>query len=258
MSAGSWGLLLVGHGTRDSRGQAEFQTAAEQLSRLSAPIPVEPCFLELCGPTIAEGVDNLVRRGVTRMTVSPLLLFAAGHALRDIPRAVQEATDRYEGVCWNMAGHLGCHRRILELLEVRLAAALAGQETIEPAESLLLMVGRGSGEPSATEQMLRLTRLHQEQSSQFVGQAKTCFLAMAQPDVNTVLAEAESWPFRRIVVQPHLLFYGQLLERLRERVQQAAERLPHQQWIVAGHLGPHPLLAQGLWELARNDCGTTA
>ncbi|MEE3220587.1 MAG: CbiX/SirB N-terminal domain-containing protein, partial [Planctomycetota bacterium] len=79
------GLLLVGHGTRSSRGRDELLTTANAVgSRME--IVVEPAFLELTEPTIDDAVTRLADRGVRRMTVMPLLLFAAGHAKRDIPR----------------------------------------------------------------------------------------------------------------------------------------------------------------------------
>src|SRR5262245_61355286 len=112
------GLLLVGHGTRSRRGIDEFHQLAEQVARQAAPLAVEPAFLEMCQPTIRDGLQRLFERGARHVMVSPLLLFAAGHAKRDIPRAVSDALAELcvtDQVTTAMAGHLGCHPAILEL-----------------------------------------------------------------------------------------------------------------------------------------------
>ena len=92
--------------------------------------------------------------------------------------------------------------------------------------------------------MMHFSQLRQEQSG--LGGVHTCFLAMAQPSLAEGLAAAAASPCSRIIVQPHLLFYGDLLERLRAETAAAAALHPGKQWIVANHLGPHPLLVQAL------------
>ncbi len=55
------GLLLVGHGTRDPRGLAEFQTIARQVAELADGFLVEACYLELAEPSIAAAMRQLLR-----------------------------------------------------------------------------------------------------------------------------------------------------------------------------------------------------
>ena len=108
------GLLLVGHGTREEAGVAEFLAVAELVRQRTATL-VEPCFLELARPMIAEGVARLAERGARRITVVPALLFAAGHAKRDIPLAVAETAVRFPELSVRYAAPLECHDRVLEL-----------------------------------------------------------------------------------------------------------------------------------------------
>ena len=88
------GLLLVGHGTRSRQGEGEFLEVAEQVSRRLTGVCVEPACLELTELTIPQGVSRLVERGARQIVVVPLLLFAAGHAKRDIPAAAEAAALR--------------------------------------------------------------------------------------------------------------------------------------------------------------------
>ena len=109
------GVLVVGHGTRDAAGIAEFHEVVRQLTIRLAPRPVEAGFLELAEPSIAAAVDRLAARGVRRFTVAPVVLFAAGHAKRDIPDAVSAASSQHAHLQWRQAGPLGLQRDLVEL-----------------------------------------------------------------------------------------------------------------------------------------------
>ena len=145
------GVLLVGHGTRSAQGVAEFRQLAREVEQSLAPQPVEPAFLELAEPTIADSFSRLIERGVRRVAVAPLLLFAAGHAKEDIPAAVAEAAGilppgEVEIV---FAQPMGSHPALLELSGRHTRRMLEEREWQAPGESCLLLVGRGSRDPQA-------------------------------------------------------------------------------------------------------------
>lgn len=239
------GLLLVGHGTRDRAGRAEFLRLVELTDRRER-WTVEGGFLELAEPDIDRAVARLVERGVERVTVAPLLLFAAGHVKDDLPRAMRAALEGHRQVEWRQAGHLGCHAALLELSARRFREALIGRAPRAAEETLLLMVGRGSRDAGASAETQRFAALRAERTP--AGRVETCFYAMAEPSLDAMLAEITNWSYRRVVVQPHLLFHGELLAAIRARVQKAAPAAPRQEWIVTEHLGPDRLLPQALWE----------
>ncbi|NES90826.1 sirohydrochlorin chelatase, partial [Okeania sp. SIO2B9] len=60
-------LLLIGHGTRDADGKQTFLDFVAAYQNLDKSRPVIPCFLELTGPTIQEGVDKCVEQGYTEL-----------------------------------------------------------------------------------------------------------------------------------------------------------------------------------------------
>jgi sirohydrochlorin ferrochelatase len=53
-----------------------------------------------------------------------------------------------------------------------------------------------------------------------------------------------------VVVQPHLLFDGDLADRIRGDVEAVAGRHRATQWLVTGHLGPADLVAQAVVDIA--------
>jgi sirohydrochlorin cobaltochelatase len=119
------GVLLVGHGTRDQQGLAEFHVTVRQVAEHLPSLAVEPAFLELALPTIAVGFERLVERNKRRIVVAPLLLFAAGHAKQDIPVAIDAVAQKHPGVAWRQAEVLGCHEALIELSALRFQEALA-------------------------------------------------------------------------------------------------------------------------------------
>jgi sirohydrochlorin ferrochelatase len=243
------GLLLVGHGTRDPVGVAEFLDLARQVTELCPDVAVEACFLEIAEPPIADGIAALIRRGVQQITVSPVLLFAAGHAKRDIPVAIQAALKTVPQpikVCYAPA--LESHPGIVELSARRCNEALLDKPTVAPADTLLLLVGRGSRDDTATAEMHRFAQLRRQRTS--VGRVEVCFVAMAEPSLASTLPRVAELSYRRIVVQPHLLFSGELLAEVGVKVATVSTVRPEQQWIVTGPLGPDPSVAEAIMDLS--------
>ena len=266
---GQRGLLLVGHGTRDPRGLAEFGMVAELIAQQASEFVVESCFLELAEPNIATGVGELLERGIKRIVVAPLLLFAAGHAKRDIPAAVEaEIRVQGSGFSSNVAtiGHsdaaklsivqqcpaLECHPKIVDLSQKRYEEAIDGRMRVDAKDTLLILVGRGSSEASAIAEMRRFAAIRASQTP--VASVEVCFVAVAVPQLGDALAQAERSTYQRIVVQPHLLFVGQVLDEIAAAVNEIAAVSREKEWIVAPHLGPSPLVAKAVLELARRQC----
>ncbi len=258
-AGGACGALVVGHGTRDPDGRREFLDVVRQTAGRIAPGAVEPAFLELAEPTIDQAVDRLAARGVRRIVVAPLLLFAAGHVRRDVPEAVRSAAGRYgfDPSDVRLTPHLGCEPKLVSLSVRRyreIASAVdprfPGEAPATDAETLLLLVGRGGADDEARAEFLRFAELRRHAAP--CGEQTFAFTAMSEPSLTAGLQRAGESAWRRIVVQPHLLFRGQLIDRLQDAVDEARRRYPEKQWLAAPHLGAAPevveLLASRLGE----------
>jgi sirohydrochlorin cobaltochelatase len=229
------GLLLVGHGTHHPYGAQQFLTLADLVAQRLPGLPVEPAFLEIQSPTIAHGVGQLLARGARRIVVVPALLFAAAHAKADVPAAVQAAVGSSPGVSVRQTPHFGLHPAILELSRRRYEQALMGQGSADPQRTCLVMVGRGSRDDSAAAEMHELARLCGEQAASAA--TAVAFVALAQPSLGDVLPVIAARDFSRVVVQPHLLFAGDMQLSIARQVAGMADKHPHQQWLLAPVLG---------------------
>ena len=134
-----------------------------------------------------------------------------------------------------------------------------------PRRVALAMVGRGTSDPEALAHMRRFTELAAEQRS--LAWVSTGFFAGGVPSVDELLAQAaalrpsdptdptdptdpiSSSEFSTnpicdtVVIQPHLLFEGELMDQLRARVRRWRQESPDREWVLARCLGADEALA---------------
>jgi sirohydrochlorin ferrochelatase len=210
---------------------------------------VEGCFLEFAAPDIAAGFERLCERGARDVTVAPLLLFAAGHAKRDIPAQIAAVAARRTGVTVRQAECLNCAAPLVELSTAQYRAALASRPPVSGEQTLLLFVGRGSKDDEANAEMRRFVELRRKQTS--VAHVEICFLAMTEPALADCLEQIKGHSATRVVVQPHLLFPGKLTDRIAVEVAVAAAAEPSKEFILVEPLGSGDLLVEALLMRAR-------
>lgn len=268
----SVGVLLVGHGTRDPGGTAEFFSLGQRLSAvLDRQAVVAPCLLEFQEPTICQAWATLTAAKCSRVVVAPLLLFAAGHAKSDIPvevAAAQQAVSGSESMDVLFCPPISRQAAMVAAVRQRLAETLENGrvDRDEPTTRLrrdapataIVMVGRGSRDVCASADMRLLSEIavmgranNEESLAIHYGIARenlfTTFYAMAQPRLpDTLDCVAASGRFQRIVVHPHLLFSGRLYDAIQRQVDEAAMKYPAVRFQSSAYLGPSELVARAM------------
>jgi sirohydrochlorin cobaltochelatase len=230
-------LLVVGHGTTDDDGVAQFGELVE-LVRKNAAGDVEGGFLELSRPPIQDAVAKLVEAGHCDVDVVPLVLVAAGHSKGDIPAALERERRRHQGLTFRYGRPLGPHPLLLADLTDRLATAV--DEARWP-ETAVVLVGRGATDPDANSEVAKTARLLLE--GRGIGTVETAFVSLARPSVPEGLARAEALGYKRVVVLPYFLFEGVLPDRIREQADVWAQGRDVEV-RTAGLIGPSERLAQ--------------
>lgn len=112
----------------------------------------------------------------------------------------------------------------------------------------MVMLGRGSSSPSATAEMRRFTQLRMELTRVTWGQ--TGFIHAQSPNVTEALDELAAAELPVAVVQPHLLFEGELIDNLRKEVAERQQQQPDRRWIITETLGADASLARTLAQVA--------
>lgn len=247
----SRGVVVVGHGTADPVGAAETRDIAGLVARMLPDVAVELGFLEVIGPSIGDALERLATRGCTEVVAAPLLLFTAGHARRDVPEAVRDGAAKV-GLTVRQSDALGCHPDILSLTRTRRLEALAMLDPVPDEDAVLLVVGRGSSDPTAHQQ------LHDFIMATGPTQSRVAFgfVAAARPTLAEAIADAAGGtgiggrPVRRVVVQPHLLFRGHVEEQVTAAVDRGRREHPGIEWVQVQRLGADPLVAQAVVDRA--------
>jgi sirohydrochlorin cobaltochelatase len=230
-------LLLIGHGTADATGQAEFDRLAILLSNL-LHIYVQPCFLELADPPIAQAIDACAQAGFQRIVALPLLLGAAGHQKNDMPTAINLARRRWPHVTFHYGTPLGAQYALVRALAERADQARAAAHTNIPSqETALAIIGRGSSDPDSNAEVARLARLLWE--GRGYGWVEYGFYGLSQPDTATTIARCIALGARQVVVLPYVLFTGRIHQRIGTFVEAAQRHNGAPSILLAKHLGAH-------------------
>jgi sirohydrochlorin cobaltochelatase len=236
-------LLIVGHGSRDPRGEHEFQDLIRLVRRRNPSLTVEGGFIELSRPPISECVDRLADKGVRDVAAVPLMLLAAGHAKDDIPATLVREKTNHPGMSFRYGRALGIRPELLELMDSRISAVVPEEEREGTA---VLIVGRGSSDPDANSDLAKTARLFYEGRPYPV--VESAYVSMAPPDVADGLDRCRRLGARRIVVFSYFLFTGVLEDRIRRQSEAFAGANPDVEVRYAGYFGPDPRVADLLVE----------
>lgn len=224
------GLLLVAHGSRSAAGTAEALALGDAVAAARPDLDVAVGFLELADPPAGPVLNQLVERGCRRVTVQPLMLFAAGHGKSDVPALVLEARERHPQVEFVFGSPLGV---VPELL----AVAAAGLEAAGATRLPLLVVARGTSDPDANAEAVKAARLLAEWTgSTWVDVG---FTGVTWPTVPEVLDRAARLGHVRVGLFFWFLADGRLVERVRQQVT-TFERESGAEVVDAGYFGPDP------------------
>lgn len=236
-------LLLIGHGTRNPRGRQMFMDFAQQYQALDRSRPVFPCFLELTEPSIQSVVDQCVATGHPDLSALPFLLFAARHNKFDVTNELDRCRQHHPDLTFHYGRHLGIAPGLIDLWRSRLAQLDSPEHNptqISREETVLLVVGRGASDPDANGDVFKLARILWEGSG--YQSLETCFIGITHPRLEQGFKYARLHQPRRIIVLPHFLFTGALMEKIVAISQAEQEQHPDIQISCLPHIGIQPML----------------
>jgi len=236
-------LLMIGHGTKDTQGRQALLDFATTYQALDQSRPVLPCFLELTGPTIEEGVDECINNGYTELSVLPILLFAARHNKFDVTNELDRARTKHPQLKFHYGRHFGITPAIIELWQQRLAQLDAPEHNpqgIARADTVLLFIGRGSSDPDANSDVYKLARIIWEGSG--YSTVETCFIGITHPRLEEGFRRARLYQPKRIIVLPYFLFTGALVKKIFNITAQQQEAHPDISISCLPEMGLHPQL----------------
>jgi sirohydrochlorin cobaltochelatase len=229
-------VLICGHGSRDPEAIAEFELVAAALRPRLPDFDFATGYLEFARPTIRDGLAALMARGARQILAIPGMLSAASHVKNDLPREMNSFMADNPEIDVRLGRDLAIDAKLLRAAADRIAAA--GDPTVSRAETLLVVVGRGTNDPDANSNIAKLARMLSEGMG--FGWAEIAFSGVAYPRVDAALTHAARLGFRRIIVFPYFLFTGVLVKRVYAQTDEAARLFPEIEFVKALYLRDHP------------------
>ena len=244
-------LLMVGHGTRNPKGRQDLIDFGNIYHQIDPSRSVIPCFLELTGPSIQDGVDQCVEQGYTDISVLPILLFAARHNKFDVTGELDRARARHAQTTPNLTFHYGRHfgitPAIFDLWKARLDQLDTPEHNphgIARADTTLLFIGRGSSDPDANGDVCKLARMVWEGSGYQT--VETCFIGITHPRLEEGFRRSRLYTPKRVIVLPYFMFTGVLMEKIGAIAAQQQTAYPDIDIVTLPEMGIHPQLLKVL------------
>lgn len=116
----SYALILLAHGSSDSRWRAPFEQFRDALvPRLDTPIRL--AYMELCDPSLEDSVAQLASAGITQIEVLPLFFAAGRHLRNDVPAQIEQIAHGHEGLDITLLAPVGEHPDFIAALATAVA-----------------------------------------------------------------------------------------------------------------------------------------
>jgi len=241
MTDNSTAVMICGHGSRDRQAIEEFDLLSQHLRQRLPAFDLESGFLEFARPIIRDGLDALKSRGAKRILALPGMLFAAGHVKNDLPWEINSFAKDNPEIEVKYGRELAIELKLLKAAAERIETAeRSSGKDISRADSLLLVVGRGTNDPDANSNIAKVTRMLWEGMG--FGWAECAFSGVTTPLVDAALERVHKLGFARIVVFPYFLFTGILVKRIYQWTDEAQARYPGVEFLKAPYLRDHPLV----------------
>jgi precorrin-8X/cobalt-precorrin-8 methylmutase len=128
------GLIIIGHGSKLPHNRENLEKLAEILRKRSKFKTVEISFMVRNKPTIPEAIENLAKKGVSKIVLIPAFIAPGVHTTREIPELIElkekEPFLKERGIELVYGEPLGSDERIAEIIAEKALEAL-GQKPKE-------------------------------------------------------------------------------------------------------------------------------
>ncbi len=230
-------VIVVGHGSRVQKSNDAFIHFVEQFARQVPEYDFNTAFVELAKPGLRDALHDALAYA-DEVSVLPLFLLAAEHIKHDIVDVVNETRDTFRDKKIYLSQAMGVDSNMVDLVNKRITQACITHD-IDRSNATIVMIGRGSSDPDATNDFCKLVRLVTEKAD--YKRVDHGFIAVAKPTVEETLDLLIKEGYRTILLEPYLIFKGLLFQRLSALADRYAQNVPGLTINLATTLGEDPL-----------------
>ncbi len=230
-------ILLIGHGSRDPDGNPQIEKFAEQWREQHPDWQIELCFIEFAEIEIEQGLKNAAEKG-KRVIVVPLVLNAAGHVRAEIPHHIEHAKAHYPDTQFVYTPPITAGEPVFNILQRKLNKSFAELDYPAPANTGIIVLGRGSSDRKANGEISKIARwLFEETQHELVDIA---FTGVTTPRLETVVQRQAILGMKQIIILPMYLFDGTLIKRIQRQIARLQQQYPQIAFAQSSYFGFEP------------------
>ena len=222
-------LLIIGHGSRDSRHAATVSRLTGRVRALRPDLPVAHAFLDFDEPDVAGKLAELAANGARDVIAVPLLLARAYHAKKDIPALLREAPPSLRV---HQARVLGPDPLLQQALERRIAEV----DVPDRSTAGLVVAAAGSSDPEAVTAIQAIVRNCARHGWHAVRPAFATACSATVPSPEDAVRAVRADGADAVVVARYVISPGRLSDRIGGGAEDAD--------LVTAELGAAPELAR--------------
>lgn len=224
------GNILVAHGMRKGNQNEALEEFIGTLLK-DEQYYYELAFLESETQNLEIIMEKMIKQGITKFRIVPLLIFSAMHYISDIPQILKEMKARYPQIDSKMSAPLGTHPYMKTLVENRIADEKVSEGTTKA--TIVIAHGNGSG---------RFTKAHDELKA-FVKTLDSHHPVYARALYGTLAFKNDldkiSEQYDELVIVPLFLFDGRLVNKVKRLL---GEMTLHSQLHITPSINFDPIL----------------
>ncbi len=209
------GVCILGHGSRESRGNNDFISFVKKFQEANKNYFVNYSFLEIFDVQSFSSPQDSISECVlhaSTVIIAPLLLFEAGHVKKDVLKIIEEARLLHPRTFFLQAPVIGVHSKMVELIFKNFFLfsefhffqnssfekkkySINSRSIHEKRITKIILLGRGFIDKEALLDFNTMTSKLRDliknslkkKSEDFIEEFEVCFSGLQMPDLKQVL-----------------------------------------------------------------------
>ena len=113
-------LFILAHGSKAKEADTILEAIVEKVREKANDFSfVGYGSLQISKPSFEEGIDELIKKGVSEIIIVPMFIFIGNHVKFDIPEVLNDLKNKYPEVCFTMGDPIGADDKLVEILIAR-------------------------------------------------------------------------------------------------------------------------------------------
>lgn len=213
------GVLYIAHGSQKREKNQALGVFVHALhEQVGSHIPYRIAFLEHDEETIDKGASSMIQQGVTHVITVPLLLFAATHALRDIPNEIAEVKNKFPEIEFQFGDTFGHRAGTVQILEERIQQAIIQEGLTESKDgTACILIAHGTKRYPTPQQQLEEIADHLQEQLQI--KIFPTNIRGREPFLPVTIEAMNA--FQNVIILPFFMFNGHLVDEIHEKLKAA-------------------------------------